>query len=326
MMRSTAVQPLPFEKPLLALEKQIQDLQESQNPALIDQIDRLTVEADALRNQIYSHLSPAEKLQIARHPQRLNTLEVIQGLGGERFFELHGDRMGCDDRAIVGGLIEFNNQPLMVLGTQKGRSMKENLVHNFGMANPEGYRKALRLFQHAEKFKMPVLTLIDTPGAYPGLEGEQHAIGHAIALNIREMARLRVPIFSIVMGEASSGGALGIGIANHIYMLEHAQYTVISPEGCASILWRDAAFAVQAAEALKITAQDLTQFGICDAIIAEPQGGSHYNNDATLEAIAKQVQQGLDALCPLEADALRAQRLAKYRAMGALLEAPPVCV
>lgn len=320
MMTTSTIQPLPFEKPFLALEKQVAELQSHSMSNVQERIDSLQRDAQALRQQVYSNLGPAEKLQIARHPQRPNTLEVIQGLSPEVWIELHGDRMGCDDRAIVGGLIELDGRPCVILGTQKGRSMKENLTHNFGMANPEGYRKALRLFQHAEKFNMPIITLIDTPGAYPGLEGEQHAIGHAIALNIREMARMQVPILSLVMGEASSGGALGIGIANHIYMLEHAQYTVISPEGCASILWRDAAHAVRAAEALKITAQDLTNFGICDAVISEPEGGAHYDPTATIAAIKQQLLQGLATLSPLSGAELKQQRFAKYRAMGLLQE------
>jgi acetyl-CoA carboxylase carboxyl transferase subunit alpha len=228
--------------------------------------------------------------------------------------------MGADDRAMIGGIAELGNQPVMMVGTQKGRTMKENLVHNFGMANPEGYRKALRLFQHAAKFHMPIITFIDTPGAYPGLEGEQHAIGHAIALNIREMAGMGVPIISVVLGEASSGGALGIGVANHIYMLEHALYTVISPEGCASILWRSADKAVQAAEALKITAQDLVQFGICDAVIAEPEGGAHYDPDLTVDRLRAQLLNGLNQLSHLDAEGLREQRYQKYRQLGAVEE------
>jgi acetyl-CoA carboxylase carboxyl transferase subunit alpha len=315
------IQPLEFEKPLIQLQKEIDKLEKTDASAYEADAQRLREQLNEMQERLYDTLTPAQKLQIARHPQRVNTLEVIQGLSLETWFELHGDRMGKDDRAIVGGIIELNNQPIMVLGTQKGRTMKENLVHNFGMANPEGYRKALRLFQHAEKFKMPVLTLIDTPGAYPGMEGEQHAIGHAIALNIREMSRLNVPIISIVMGEASSGGALGIGISNHIYMLEHAQYTVISPEGCASILWRDAAFATQAAEALKITAQDLKTFGICDAIIPEPRGGAHYDRLQTIENIREQVTAGLNELNTMDAETLKAQRFEKFRALGAFSEA-----
>jgi acetyl-CoA carboxylase carboxyl transferase subunit alpha len=330
MMMTTAtavspekIQPLDFEKPLIALQKQIESLATNQanSTEMVDQLKTLQAQADALRQQVYGHLLPAQRLQIARHPQRPNTLEVIAAISPDCWIELHGDRAGADDRAIVGGLIEIDDQPMVVVGTQKGRGMKENLVHNFGMANPEGYRKALRLFEHANKFNMPILTLIDTPGAYPGIEGEQHAIGHAIALNIREMARMDVPIFSVVMGEASSGGALGIGVANHIYMLEHAQYTVISPEGCASILWRNASFATQAAEALKITAQDLTTFGICDAIIPEPQGGSHYNPTETFEAIKQQLKKGLATFQTMDGAMLRNQRYEKYRAIGAFAEA-----
>jgi acetyl-CoA carboxylase carboxyl transferase subunit alpha len=315
---SPKIQSLDFEKPILQLKKQIADLEKEASPNMNKNCQALRQQLEAMETQLYDQLTPAQKLQIARHPQRPNTLEVIQGLSPETWFELHGDRMGKDDRAIVGGIIEFQGKPVMILGTQKGRSMKENLVHNFGMANPEGYRKALRLFQHAEKFKMPVITLIDTPGAYPGIEGEQHAVGHAIALNIREMSRLNVPIISIVMGEASSGGALGIGISNHIYMLEHAQYTVISPEGCASILWRDASFATTAAEALKITAQDLFRFGICDAVIEEPRGGAHYDPQATISAIAARLELGLDELNGLDVETLKEQRFQKYRQIGAV--------
>jgi acetyl-CoA carboxylase carboxyl transferase subunit alpha len=314
------IQPLDFEKPLIQLKKQIEDLKKEPKSPLNEDWQKLQTQLEEMELKLYDNLSPAQKLQIARHPQRPNTLEVIQGLSPDTWFELHGDRMGKDDRAIVGGIAELNGQPVMMLGTQKGRSMKENLVHNFGMANPEGYRKALRLFQHAEKFKMPVITFIDTPGAYPGIEGEQHAIGHAIALNIREMARLNVPIISVVMGEASSGGALGIGISNHIYMLEHAQYTVISPEGCASILWRDASYATTAAEALKITAQDLYRFGICDAVIDEPRGGAHYQPDATIQAIGERLQRGLDELNQWDAETLKEQRFQKYRQIGAVEE------
>jgi len=315
------IQPLEFEKPLVQLQKQIDALDtHPERPITDGDSETLRKQLQVMRERLYANLSPAQKLKIARHPQRINTLEIIKGLSPDTWFEMHGDRMGKDDRAIVGGIIELNSQPIMILGTQKGRSMKENLVHNFGMANPEGYRKALRLMQHAAKFRMPIITLIDTPGAYPGIEGEQHAIGHAIAMNIREMAAMDVPIISIVTGEASSGGALGIGISNHIYMLEHAQYTVISPEGCASILWRDAAYATQAAEALKITAQDLYRFGICDAVIHEPEGGAHYDHPQTLENIKRQIEAGLKVLNPMTGEQLREQRFNKYRDIGAVEE------
>jgi acetyl-CoA carboxylase carboxyl transferase subunit alpha len=237
-------------------------------------------------------------------------------LSPDTWFELHGDRAGADDRAILGGLVEIGSQPVMLVGTQKGRGMKENLVYNFGMANPEGYRKALRLFQHAEKFKMPIITIIDTPGAYPGIQGEQHGIGQAIAFNIREMARTRVPILSLVTGEASSGGALGIGVADRIYMLEHALYTVISPEGCASILWRSAEYAARAAEALKITAEDLLRFEIIDGIIQEPLGGAHQDPQLTGERILAMLQSGLDELRGRTPEQLIEGRYQKYRKLG----------
>lgn len=318
--KANKIQPLEFEKPLLKLEEQIAALEKQANESGVgfeSELSQLRVKADQVRHQLYSQLTPAQRLQIARHPQRPNTLEVYKLLSPDCWIEMHGDRAGCDDRAIVGGLLELNGQPCVVVGTQKGRGMKENLVHNFGMAAPEGYRKALRLFEHANKFRMPIITFIDTPGAYPGKDGEQHAIGHAIATNIREMARMGVPILSVVMGEASSGGALGIGVSNKIYMLEHAQYTVISPEGCASILWRSADFANQAAEALKITAHDLRNFGICDAIIQEPLGGAHRNHQATGAAIQAQLEEGLAELASLDPDALRSQRYQKYRNIGA---------
>jgi acetyl-CoA carboxylase carboxyl transferase subunit alpha len=317
------LQLLAYEKPLVALEQQLMELESMAAETNVDfeaELAKLRQQATEVKSRLYSVLSPAQKMQVARHPQRPNLLEVVQRLSPETWFELHGDRMGADDRAMIGGIAELGNQPVMMVGTQKGRTMKENLVHNFGMANPEGYRKALRLFQHAAKFHMPIITFIDTPGAYPGLEGEQHAIGHAIALNIREMAGMGVPIISVVLGEASSGGALGIGVANHIYMLEHALYTVISPEGCASILWRSADKAVQAAEALKITAQDLVQFGICDAVIAEPEGGAHYDPDLTVDRLRAQLLNGLNQLSHLDAEGLREQRYQKYRQLGAVEE------
>lgn len=322
---SAKIQPMEFEKPLLAIEAKIAELETlatESGVSLEEELGGLRQQATQVREELYTHLNPAQKLQIARHPQRPNTLELINLLSPQTWFELHGDRAGADDRAIVGGLIELDERPCLIVGTQKGRGMKENLVHNFGMANPEGYRKALRLFQHAEKFKLPVITLIDTPGAYPGIDGEQHAIGHAIALNIREMARLRVPILSVVTGEASSGGALGIGIANKIYMLEHALYTVISPEGCASILWRSAEFATQAAAALKITAQDLTRFGICDGIVEEPLGGAHRDPELTGQRVKALLLQGLDELSGLDGEALFEARYDKYRQLGAITQAP----
>ena len=323
-MVETNPSPLSFEKPLIEMQQKIEELVTLSRETGIDfdaEIEKLRQQAEDVKNKLYQNLSPAQKLQIARHPQRPNFLEIVKVLSPNTWFELHGDRAGSDDRAIIGGIAEIGEQPVLLVGTQKGRGMKENLTHNFGMANPEGYRKALRLFSHAEKFKMPVITIIDTPGAYPGIAGEQHGIGQAIALNIREMARLRVPILSLVTGEASSGGALGIGVANRIYLLEHALYTVISPEGCASILWRSAEYAARAAEALKITAPDLLAFGIIDGMIEEPLGGAHQDPQLIGERILATLEQGLMELKSLTPDALIQARYEKFRKMGAFEEA-----
>ncbi|MGE0199408.1 MAG: acetyl-CoA carboxylase carboxyltransferase subunit alpha [Candidatus Melainabacteria bacterium] len=315
-----AVTALEFEKPLTVIQEKIDELMLLSQENQVDfdeQIAQLRDQADEVKARLYQNLSAPQKLQIARHPQRPNFLELVQLLSPTQWIELHGDRAGSDDRAILGGIIELSGMPVMMVGTQKGRGMKENLAHNFGMASPEGYRKALRLFQHAEKFKMPVVTVIDTPGAYPGLAGEEHGIGQAIAFNIREMARLKVPILSLVTGEGCSGGALGVGVANRIYMLEHAVYTVISPEGCASILWRSAEYAARAAEALKITAQDLQTFGMIDGIIAEPMGGAHHNPAETADGIATMLLQGLSELKHMDATSLMNERYEKFRKIGA---------
>ncbi len=321
---SDKILPLEFEKPIMAMEEKIEELMRLSQDSKIDfseEIDKLRAQADEVKSKLYQKLTPAQKLQIARHPQRPNLLETVKMLSPNVWIEMRGDRAGTDDRAIIGGIIELSSGPVMVVGTQKGRGMKENLTHNFGMANPEGYRKALRLFAHAEKFKMPVLTIIDTPGAYPGIDGEQHGIGQAIAYNIREMARLRTPIISVVSGEGASGGALGIGVANRIYMLEHALYTVISPEGCASILWRSAEYASKAAEALKITAQDLLAFDIVDGIIPEPQGGAHQDPATTAQRILETVESAIAELKGYDAEKLLVDRYDRFRKIGAFCEA-----
>lgn len=321
---SDKILPLDFEKPIMAMEEKIEELMRLSQDSKIDfseEIGKLRAQADEVKSKLYQKLTPSQKLQIARHPQRPNLLETIKLMSPNLWIEMRGDRAGTDDRAIVGGIIELASGPVMVVGTQKGRGMKENLAHNFGMANPEGYRKALRLFSHAEKFKMPVLTVIDTPGAYPGIAGEQHGIGQAIAYNIREMARLRVPVISVVSGEGASGGALGIGVANRIYMLEHALYTVISPEGCASILWRSAEYASKAADALKITAQDLLTFDIVDGIIPEPQGGAHQDPILTAQRILETVEGSISELKKLDSDKLLADRYDRFRKIGAFQEA-----
>jgi acetyl-CoA carboxylase carboxyl transferase subunit alpha len=321
---SEKILPLEFEKPIMAMQEKIEELMRLSQESKIDftaEIAKLRLQAEEVKSKLYHNLTPAQKLQIARHPQRPNLLETIKALSPNLWIEMRGDRAGTDDRAIIGGIIELPAVgPVMVVGTQKGRSMKENLAHNFGMANPEGYRKAMRLFAHAEKFKMPVLTVVDTPGAYPGIAGEQHGIGQAIAYNIRELARLRVPIVSVVTGEGASGGALGIGVANRIYMLEHALYTVISPEGCASILWRSAEYASRAAEALKITAQDLLQFEIADGIITEPQGGAHHDPAVTAQNILETVEAAFTELKRLKPDELVTDRYEKFRKIGAYQE------
>jgi acetyl-CoA carboxylase carboxyl transferase subunit alpha len=321
---SDKILPLDFEKPIMAMEEKIEELMRLSQDSKIDfseEITKLRAQADEVKSKLYQKLTPSQKLQIARHPQRANLLETIKLLSPNMWIEMRGDRAGTDDRAIIGGIIELASGPVMVVGTQKGRGMKENLTHNFGMANPEGYRKALRLFAHAEKFKMPILTVIDTPGAYPGIAGEQHGIGQAIAYNIREMARLRVPVISVVSGEGASGGALGIGVANRIYMLEHALYTVISPEGCASILWRSAEYASKAAEALKITAQDLLEFDIVDGIIAEPQGGAHQDPALMAQRILETVEASIAELKKFDREKLLTDRYDRFRKIGAFQEA-----
>jgi acetyl-CoA carboxylase carboxyl transferase subunit alpha len=313
------VTPLPFEKPILEMQTKIEELRKLSHDTGINfenEIQRLREEAQEVKQKLYHNLSPSQKLQIARHPQRLNFLELVKLLSPNTWIELHGDRAGSDDRAIIGGIGELAGRPVMFVGTQKGRGMKENLAHNFGMASPEGYRKALRLFYHAEKFNMPVVTIIDTPGAYPGMLGEQHGIGQAIAFNIREMARLKTPILSLVTGEASSGGALGIGVANRIFMLEHALYTVISPEGCASILWRSAEYAAKAAEALKITAKDLLGFGIIDAMIEEPLGGAHQDSSLTADRIRVALESALVELAAETPEQWVNGRYDKFRKIG----------
>ena len=239
----------------------------------------------------------------------------------EDFIELHGDREGLDDRAIAGGLAKFDGKPVMVVGIQKGRTTKENLDFNFGMPQPQGYRKALRLFKHANKFNLPIITLIDTPGAYPGIKAEETGQGMAIATNLREMSKLNVPVIAIITGEGCSGGALGLAVANRVMMLEHAYYTVISPEGCASILWRDAAKSDEAAEALKITAKDLLQFGLIDGDIKEPVGGAHTDYPKMADEMKKTILSALNELSKLSPIELKNQRYDKFRKMGKFIEA-----
>ena len=274
---------LDFEKPIFEIQKKIDELKQMSETSGMDldkQIEDFERQAQDYKKELYLNLKPSQKLQIARHPERPKFLDYVE-LMCENFQELHGDREGMDDRAIIGGIAKINGNPVMIIGIQKGKTTKENLEYNFGMPQPQGYRKALRLFKHANKFNLPIVTLIDTPGAYPGIKAEETGQGAAIAVNLREMSKLNVPIVAIITGEGCSGGALGLGVADRVMMLEHAYYTVISPEGCASILWRDAARFSDAAEALKITSKDLLQLGIIDKEIAEPIGGAHTDHMET---------------------------------------------
>ncbi len=314
---------LDFEKPLVELEEQIEQIRQLARDSEVDvsqQLLQLETLASRRREDIFSALTPAQKIQVARHPQRPSTLDYIQLLC-DSWIELHGDRRGSDDKAMVGGIGRIGDQAVVMLGQQKGRDTKENMARNFGMASPGGYRKAMRLMEHADRFRLPIITFIDTPGAYAGILAEEQGQGEAIAVNLREMFRLRVPIIATVIGEGGSGGALGIGVADRLLMFEHSVYTVASPEACASILWRDAAKAPTAAEALKITGVDLLQLGVIDSVLREPTGGNHW---APLEAAAtlrSALLENLSQLQALSEEELLDQRYAKFRRMGRYLDA-----
>ena len=313
---------LDFEKPIMEIQNKIDELKkmsEASGLNMESQIETFEKQAEDYKKELYSKLKPTQKLQIARHAERPKFLDYVE-LMCQDFIELHGDREGMDDRAIIGGLAKINNKPVMIIGIQKGKNTKENLEYNFGMPQPQGYRKALRLMKHANKFNIPVITLIDTPGAYPGIKAEETGQGAAIAVNLREMYKLSVPIIAIITGEGCSGGALGLAVADRVMMLEHAYYTVISPEGCASILWRDAAKFADAAEALKITSKDLLEFNIIDEEIAEPLGGAHTNHAETAENMKSAIIKALDDLSKLPVEKLREERYAKFRAMGRFIE------
>lgn len=309
---------LDFEKPLAELEAritQIRELAEENDVDVSDQIRQLEARAVQLRQEIFSSLSPLQRLQVARHPRRPSTLDYIQAISDE-WIELHGDRLGFDDSAVVGGVARLAGRPIVMLGQQKGRDTKDNIVRNFGMASPGGYRKAIRLMEHADRFGMPILTFIDTPAAWPGIEAEEFGQGEAIAYNLREMFRFDVPIVCAVIGEGGSGGALGIGVGDRLLMFEHAVYSVAPPEACAAILWRDAAKAPQAAEALKMTAQDLKNLGILDEILPEPIGGAHADPLKTTEILREAVLRHLDELTLLTGQQRRDLRYQKFRAIG----------
>ncbi len=313
---------LDFEKPIFEIQKKIDELKQMSEISGLDmekQIKTFEKQAQDYKKELYSKLKPSQKLQIARHQERPKFLDYVN-LIFENFLEFHGDREGMDDRAIIGGIAKLDGKSVMVIGIQKGKSTKENLEYNFGMPQPQGYRKALRLFKHAEKFNLPIITLIDTPGAYPGIKAEETGQGMAIAVNLMEMSKLHVPIVSIITGEGCSGGALGLAVADKVMMLEHAYYTVISPEGCASILWRDAAMYAEAAEALKITSTDLLKLGIIDAEIKEPLGGAHNDYNKTAENIKIAIIKAFDELKNYTSEELREKRYAKFRAMGKFIE------
>lgn len=313
---------LEFEKPIMEIQNKIAELKKISLESGMDlnkEIETFEQQAKDYKKELYANLKPAQKLQIARHSNRPSFLDYVN-LITDDFIEMHGDRAGMDDRAIIGGVAKVGGKSMMLIGTQKGKTTKENLEYNFGMPQPQGYRKALRLFNHANKFKMPIVTLIDTPGAYPGISAEETGQGIAIAVNLREMAKLNVPIVAIITGEGCSGGALGLGVADKVLILEHAYYTVISPEGCASILWRDAAMTNTAAEALKITGPDLMQFKIVDGIIKEPLGGAHTNYKEIGSELKKAIIENIEELSKLSPDKLKDKRYNKYRAMGVVQE------
>ncbi len=310
---------LDFEKPIIELEKKISELSElniTDDNVLLPEIKRLRERVEELRASIFSNLTHWQRVQLARHPDRPYTLDYVYNIM-ENFVELHGDRCFSDDKAIVGGLATFEGRSVMVIGHQKGRDTKSRKYRNFGMPNPDGYRKALRLMKTAEKFGVPVITMLDTPGAFPGLEAEERGQAEAIARNLREMALLQVPIVTVVIGEGASGGALGIGMGNEVYMMENTWYSVISPESCSSILWKNWDYKEQAARALKLSAQDLMKLKVIDGIIREPLGGAHRNYAIAAKAVRDQLVESLDRLSKMTPEELKAQRIEKYSKMGA---------
>ena len=315
---------LDFEKPIIELESKIQELKNFTSPKKINlstEIKRLEEKLSHLKQEIYTHLSPWQKVQIARHAARPYTLDYVQMLMKD-FIELHGDRSFADDKAMVGGFASFKNRKIMIIGHQKGRDTKENLRRNFGCAHPEGYRKALRLMRLAEKFGLPIIVFIDTPGAYPGIGAEERGQAQSIAFNLREMSDIKVPIVAIVIGEGGSGGALGIGVADRICVLENAYYSVISPEGCAAILWKTGSKAPNAAEVLKLTAQDLMKLGIIDECVPEPLGGAHQDTKRMVKTLEEVIQRHLNELLFLSKPDLLKARYKKFRKIGKFINGP----
>jgi acetyl-CoA carboxylase carboxyl transferase subunit alpha len=313
---------LDFERPVLELEQKIQELRQqtgapgAETGDLLQDLER---KAEALRREIYSNLTAHQRVQLARHPRRPYALDYIQRCF-TGWVELHGDRYFADDPAIVAGPALLDEQPVMLIGQQKGRDTKENLMRRFGMPNPEGYRKALRLMEMADRFGVPIVTLVDTPGAYPGLGAEERGQAEAIAVNLREMAKLGVPVLTVILGEGGSGGALAIAVGNVVLMMENAIYSVISPEGCASILWRDGKKSPLAAEALKLTATDLARLGVVDGVVPEPLGGAHRDPDAAAASLKAAISGHLRELIGVSREETAARRLEKFRRMGVFRE------
>ena len=315
---------LDFEKPIYELEKKIGELKDlsdrdrddpSESLELSHEIEALEMKLEKLSKEIYSKLSRWQRVQLARHPRRPCTLDYVSLMTTD-FVELHGDRNFADDKAIVGGFAKLDGKPVLVVGQQKGKDTKQKLFRNFGMPHPEGYRKALRLMQLASRFGKPIIVLVDTPGAFPGIGAEERGQAEAIARNLREMTRLRVPIIINVIGEGASGGALGIGVGDKVFMLENSWYSVISPEGCAAILWRDSAKAPEAAEALKLSATDLLELKVIDKIIPEPVGGAHKHPDKQAQILKAEILNALNELEKLNQEELIERRIHKFRVMG----------
>jgi acetyl-CoA carboxylase carboxyl transferase subunit alpha len=317
-MQTKNKQSLDFEKPLLDLEKQLDDLMQSSKESDLDfskEIQAIEQKIELTKREVYSNLTSWQKVQLSRHPNRPYSPDLISRIF-ENFEELHGDRLYKDDAAVLGGPAEIGGVKVMVIAQQKGRNTEENLKRNFGCPNPEGYRKALRLMKMAERFRLPIISIIDTPGAYPGIGAEERHVAEAIAVNLREMAAFTVPIIALVIGEGGSGGALGVAVADRVLILENAYYSVISPEGCAAILWKDRAFASNAAEALKLDANELLKLGIVDRILNEPPGGAHRDWDKTATTIKNTLVDELKELSKSDGSKLPDSRYKKFREMG----------
>lgn len=314
---------LDFELPIKELEEQLEKcalIGEESDVDVTETCKNLEKKLLKTKKDIYKNLTPWQRVQLSRHPDRPYTLDYIQAIAGDTFLELHGDRGVKDDKAMIGGLGKIGDQSFMFIGQQKGVNTKMRQYRNFGMANPEGYRKALRLMKMAEKFGIPVVTFLDTPGAYPGLEAEERGQGEAIARNILEMTRLKTPVISVVIGEGASGGAIGIGVGDRVFMMENTWYTVISPESCSSILWRSWEFKEKAAEALKLTAEDMKKMKLIDGIVEEPLGGAHHDRQAAFDAVKDVILKSFDELKDLSDADLVAQRMDKYDNMGVYSE------